>query len=194
VGARILWISALIFGLYLVIGNGILRTRILRDGLSRQPEARLVDYETAYSIIPGRVHLEGLSLSDLLRRRFHATSVRASGVSLRARLRIDPADSSPEVLAALPPIPGFVDPPAADIGPERLPLTDAEYDLWSVDLEDVSVDHVREVWVHTLRGQGDSHVHGRWLFQPQRWLEMGPTLALCTHSRGPAALYARSRP
>ena len=196
VGARILWISALIFGLYLVIGNGILRTRILRDILSGQPEARLVDYQTAYSIIPGRVHLEGLrirgrersvewllaidradvqiSLFDLLRRRFHATSIRASGVSFRARLRIDPADSSAEVLAALPPIPGFADPPTADLGPERLPLTDAEYDRWSIDLEDVSVDHVREVWVHTLRGQGDSHVHGRWLFRPERWLEMGP--------------------
>ena len=196
VGTRILWISALTLGLYLAIGNGILRTRILRDVLSGQPETRLVDYQTAYSIIPGRVHVEGLrirgrehtvewlvtidradvqiSLFDLLRRRFHATSVRASGVSFRARLRIDPAGSTPEVLAALPPIPGFPDPPTADLGPERLPLTDAEYDRWSVDLEDVSVDHVREVWVHTLRGQGDSHVHGRWLFRPQRWLEMGP--------------------
>ncbi len=74
----------------------------------------------------------------------------------------------------MPPISGFPDPPTADIGPEALPLTDAEYDLWSVDLEDIHVDHVREVWVQTLRGQGDSHVDGRWLFRPQRWLEVGP--------------------
>ena len=196
VGTRILSIGVLSFVAYLLIANGILRTRILRDGLSNDPEARLVDYDTAYSIVPGRVHVEGLtirarersvewlvtldradahiSLFDLLRRRFHVTRLRASGVSFRARLRIDPRDTRPEVLAALPPIPGFADPPAVDVGPEAPPLSDAEYKLWSIELEDVQIEHVREVWVHTLRGQGESRVHARWFFRPERWLDMGP--------------------
>ncbi len=196
VGARILSIGVLTFVAYLLIANGILRARILRDGLSKDPEARLVDYQAAYSIIPGRVHVEGLTirerersvewvvtldradvhiaLFDLLRRSFHVTSLRASGVSFRARLRVDPRDTRPEVLAALPPIPGFADSPEVDVGPEAPPVSDADYKLWSIDLEDVQIEHVREVWVHTLRGQGESRVHARWFFRPQRWLDMGP--------------------
>jgi hypothetical protein len=196
VGTRILSIGVLLFVAYLLVANGFLRTRILRDGLSKDPEVMLVDYDTAYSIVPGRLHVEELtiraressvewivrldradvhlSLFDLLRRRFHATSIRADGLSFRARLRIDPAHTSPAVLAALPPIPGFADPPAVDVGPEAPPLSDAEYKLWSIDLEDVQIERVREVWVHTLRGQGESRVRARWFFRPQRWLDMGP--------------------
>ena len=192
--------------LYLIIANVLLRTRLLRNLISDSPtdfailgsssELRL-DYASAYSILPGRVHLEGLtirgrertvewfltldhadvriSLLDLLRRRFHATRLRSSGFTIRARMRLDrTAAAKPDVVAALPPIEGFADPPLLDEGPEPPPLTDASYNLWTIDLEDVDVEHVREVWIHTLRSEGDSHVHGRWLFRPQRWLDVGP--------------------
>ena len=61
-----------------------------------------------------------------------------------------------------------------DEEPEPPPLTDATYNLWMVDLEDVDVEHVREVWIHTVRSEGDTHVRGRWVFHPQRWLDVGP--------------------
>ena len=154
------------------------------------------DYASAYSYFPGQAHVEGLtirgrdrsvewrltldhvdvkiSLLNLLHHEFHATRVRASGLSLRARLRLHRRDVTPAVMAALPPIAGFADPPLLGTGPEPPPLTDANYNLWMVDLENVDVDHVREVWIQTVRSEGDSRIRGRWLFRPLRWLDVGP--------------------
>jgi hypothetical protein len=84
------------------------------------------------------------------------------------------ADLTPDVVAALPPIPGFEDVPFAPPGPEPPPLTDANYNLWSVELDDVITEHVRQVWIHTVRADGDMLVRGRWVFRPTRWLEVGP--------------------
>ncbi len=190
---------------YLVIANLLLQTRLLRNivsgssatpGVAGSSTELYLEYQRAYSILPGRVHVQGLtmrgrqrtvewfftldradvtiSLVDLLRRSFHATSVRSSGLAFRARLRLDRADATPEVVAALPPIAGFADPPLLDDEPPSAPLTDEGYDLWSVNLEDVDVQHVREVWIHAVRSAGDTRVRGRWLFRPQRWLEVGP--------------------
>ncbi len=202
---RLLGSLAILALLYLVLANVVLRTRLLRDAVSGpslnfailgDSTALRLDYKSAYSIIPGRAHVEGLtirgrerdvewlvtldradvvvSLVDLLRRRFHATRLRSSGFSIRARLRLDPVDATPGVVAALPPIAGFADPPLTDVGPAPPALTDSSYALWMVDLEDVDVEHVREIWIHTVRSEGDTRVRGRWVFRPQRWLDVGP--------------------
>jgi hypothetical protein len=208
---RALWLFAVALDVvailtvsYLVSANVLLRTRLLRDAISgssdfsvRGSSADLrLDYGSAYSILPGRIHVEDLtirgrertvewrlsldhtdvavSLADLLRHRFHVTRLRASGFTIRARLRLHHADAAPEVLAALPPIAGFADPPVLDEGPEPPPPTDAHYKLWALELEDVYVEHVREVWIHTWRSVGDTTVRGRWLFRPLRWLDVGP--------------------
>jgi len=196
---------AILIASYLAVANVLLRTSLLRNAISgsslnfaisgNSTELKL-DYESAYSILPGRVHLKGLtirgrertvewlltldradaaiSLVDLLHREFHAKSLRASGLTMRARIRLDRVAATPEVTAALPPIAGFADPPLLDEGPTPPPLTDGRYNLWMVDLEDVDVNHVREVWIHTVRSEGDTRVRGRWLFRPQRWLDVGP--------------------
>ncbi|HEY8041129.1 MAG TPA: hypothetical protein VIF15_15085 [Polyangiaceae bacterium] len=181
---------------YLVTANVLLRTHLLRDAISSSPESLLLDYDSAYTLIPGRVHVDRLtirgadrhvqwlltleqadariSLLDLLRRRFHATRVVGSGFTMWTRLRVDPVHDNPDVLAALPAIPGFMEPPALDFGPDPPPLTDAAYDLWSIQLDDVRVDRVRELWIHQIRGRGDMSVRGRWFFRPTRWLDVGP--------------------
>ena len=202
---RVALAVALAWVTYLVVANVLLRTRLLRNAISGSAVSFAIganasdlnlDYASAYSVIPGHVHLEGLTirgreqtvewflsldhadveldLFDLLHRELHATRLRSSGFAIRARMRLDPMHVTPEVVAALPPIEGFADPPLLDVGPEAPPLTDATYKLWTIDLEDVDVEHVREVWIHTLRSEGDTHVHGRWLFRPQRWLDVGP--------------------
>ncbi|HLK35980.1 MAG TPA: hypothetical protein VKU41_04455, partial [Polyangiaceae bacterium] len=192
---------------YLVVANVLLRTRLLRDAIGGSSlnfafsgsfsEVRL-EYKSAYSILPGRVHVEGLtirgrdravewflsvdrtdvaiSLVDLLHRTLRATRVRSSGLAIRARLRLSRENATPIVVAALPSIPGFADPPFLDDGPAPPPRTDTTYNLWSVDLEDVDVEHVREVWIHVGRSEGESRVRGRWLFRPQRWLDVGPAM------------------
>ncbi len=179
---------------YWVGMNAFLRTRWFRDAINFSPEQFRVEYAGAYSVLPGDVHVEGLSIRgsdgavqwilkldrcdfhvhflDLLHRRFHAGRVRGSGLSMRLRLRQQ--EFTPDVLADLPPVPGFPDPPYFEIGPPTAPLTDAEYKLWSVQLDDVDAQHVREIWIQTLRYAGDVRVRGRWLFRPVRWLDVGP--------------------
>jgi hypothetical protein len=180
---------------YLVGMNVFLRTRLFRDAITSSSGSLLVDYRSAYSLWPGRIHVEGLvirgrdsavewillldrcdfrvSLPSLARKRFHASHVNGDGLSLRVRLRRD-GPVTPEEARALPPVPGFLDPPLADVGPPPPPLTDANYNLWSVDLEDVDANHVRELWIDTMRYSGDLEVRGRWLFRPLRWLDVGP--------------------
>ncbi|HEY8089805.1 MAG TPA: hypothetical protein VIF09_18220, partial [Polyangiaceae bacterium] len=149
-------------------------------------------YASAYSVVPGRIHVSGLrirgrdsnvewvltlercdfrvSFRDLLRHRFHADHVRGDGLTMRIRQR-EPSFTADEA-AALPPVPGFADPPLS--GPKPPPLSDADYNLWSIWLEDVVADHVREIWVDTIRYSGDLQIRGRWFFRPVRWLDIGP--------------------
>jgi len=194
--------------LYLVAGNILLRTRLLRDAISGSKlgfafsgsaTTLQLNYESAYTLTPGRVHVHGLSirgreralewfvsldhadvdisLTALLYRVFRATRVQASGLVVRARLRLTHDEATPGVVATLPSIPGLADPPLLDdSGPGPPPLTDAAYNLWSVNLEKVDVEHVREVWIQSGRSEGDTRVRGRWLFRPQRWLDVGPAV------------------
>jgi hypothetical protein len=193
------WIGRAIAGLvtiYLVGINVLVRTHILRSALSADEEAMLVDYASAYSWIPGRVHVEGLKIRgsdsniqwilgidrcdfnfsplELLHRRFHASHVRAEGLTFRVRLRVDTA--TPEHLAALPPVPGFADFPHRKPGVPPPPPTDAEYRLWSIQLDDVDAGDVSEIWTDTIRYDGKLRVRGRWLFRPMRWLDIGPAV------------------
>jgi hypothetical protein len=180
--------------LYLIGMNVFLSTRLFRDLIGANPESLRVEYDRAYSLWPGRIHAEGLSirgrdshvewilklascdfhvhLVDLARMKFHVQWVQGDELSLRVRLRADAV--SPETMAALPPIPGFLDPPLADVGPPPATLTDATYHLWSVELDDVLARHVREIWVDTVRYSGDLEVRGRWSFRPLRQLDVGP--------------------
>jgi hypothetical protein len=183
--------------LYLVGMNAFLGTHAFRDLISSDPDSLLVEYDRAYSLWPGRIHVEGLSIrgrdgnvewilrlercdfrvafTDLARKKFHAHHVRGDGLRMRARQRVDAV--TPATMAALPPVPGFLDPPLADIGPPTAPLTDANYHLWSVELDDVVASHVHEIWIDTQRYSGDLEVRGRWVFRPMRRLDIGPATA-----------------
>src|SRR5688572_347994 len=57
----VLLLSAAFAVIYLVAANVILRTRLLRDLISEGPDVEL-DYESAYSVWPGRVNVRGLEL------------------------------------------------------------------------------------------------------------------------------------
>ncbi len=183
-----------LLALYAVAMNVFLGTRLFRHLISYDPGSLLVDYDKAYSLWPGRIHVEGLVIrgrdhnvewtlvldrcdfgehfADLLHRQFHAGPVTCDGLNLRLRRR--KAAWTAAEIAATPPVPGFSDPALPEPGPVPPPLTDANYKLWSIRLDDVEARHVREIWVDTFRSAGDSEVLGRWLFRPQRWLEVGP--------------------
>src|SRR5580692_9682426 len=188
-GARA-FVGAMVF--YLALTNAFLMTGLFRRAINFDTDHLRFEYVQAYSIVPGWIHVEGgvirgrdgsvewiLTLDrcdfvfhpfGLVLRKFHASHVRGHGVTMRARLRVDAA--SPAHFAALPPIPGFDYPPFKDPGPEQAPATDAEYSEWGVQLDDVVADPVPELWIDTIRFSGDLNVHGRWLFRPDRWLDI----------------------
>ncbi len=194
--AALAWVGSGLVGvtlLYLVGMNVFVRTHIFRDAIGFDPGSFRVEYASAYSLLPGRIHVEGLTIRgrdssvewilrldrcdfrvsfvDLLHRRFHASHVRGSGLSFRGRTRLDEVTPS---AVALPPVPGFRDPPLTDVGPPEPPLTDENYRLWGAQLDDVVAEHVREIWVNEARYTGDLTIRGRWVFKPLRWLEVGP--------------------
>jgi len=105
----------------------------LRRWVNSDPEELLLDYEAGSSWVPGIIRLRGLtmrgsdenvqwwfrmeevrisvSLLDLLRKRFHATSVTARGLVFRLREKEERRELSAAHLARVPKIPGFSDPP-----------------------------------------------------------------------------------
>jgi hypothetical protein len=183
-----------LLALYYVAMNVFVGTRMFRAAVSYDPNALLVDYDRAYSPLPGIVHVDGLrirgrdshvewllaldhcdfrvSFTDLLRRRFHASQVEGDGLALRVRRRLDSVTTV--AMAATPTIPGFLDPPVSDVGPPPAPLTDENYSLWSVYLDGARARHVREIWIDTVRYSGDVLIAGSWFFRPMRWLTVEP--------------------
>jgi hypothetical protein len=197
-----------LWGLYLLAMNVFIRTRLFRKVIGSEPASLLVDYASAYSFVPGRIvvrdlHIRGrdshvewilvidrcefqVSFGDMLHRRFRADDVHGDGLSLRIRLR-QPAFTA-EHMSALPPVPGFSDPPYSGVKPP--PLSDADYNLWTISLEGVVAEHVREIWIDTTRLSGDFDVRGRWYFKPVRWLDIGPATIDALRRRGVRRRYA----
>jgi hypothetical protein len=186
---------------WLVVGNGVLVSHAVPRLLRWAQNSIDMDYRRAWSFFPGdlnvrdywirgrtdqafqfrfdaeRVHAQ-VSLLALCRRTFKATHVRASGLRVAFRKLIDnterPADG--EQLSLLPPIEGYDPVPAKILGPgEPIELALATHGFWHLDLEDVRVEHVRELWMQQLHWQGDGEVDGRVLMHPRTHLEYGPS-------------------
>ncbi len=164
---------------YLVAGNLLVATPLLERLLDRRPEKRQVDWDGAWTVVPGRIHLRGfrlrvqsrpaqwlltldratatVDLPALARRRFHLTSVEADGLSFRLRRRIDTRPAAEASREAAPPIPGLQNPP------ERPP--EALYGRrrgpgWRIDLDRVAIGGVREIWIDEHRLTGDGRLTG----------------------------------
>jgi hypothetical protein len=181
--------------LFLVAMNVFLKTRLFRNLVSFDPEALVIDYDSASSFFPGRVHGKNVSIrgkdhqvewkltleevdftfapTELFHRRFHATRVRGSGVVFRARQRIAPGEATPEYLSALPAIDGLEAVPLKE-PTEKPPPTDAEYHLWSAQLDDVVAEGLHELWIDQVRYTGDARVVGGFELRPIRWVRVGP--------------------
>lgn len=189
----VLFLAAGFAVLYLVAANLVLRTRLLRDLVSRGEDVEL-DYASAYSVWPGLVHVRGLALEvqdfhnqlsvaadsgvvkvclhDLLLRRFHATDVALSGLDFRFRQKVEPRDGMRPHVAAFPPIPGFPDPPVLS-GAEPPPVPDAEYQLWQIAIDEVDAE-LRELWILEYRYLGPGTLHGGFRLLPGRHFAVYP--------------------
>jgi hypothetical protein len=174
----------------------IVSTRILRDWVNTAPEELLLDYESGSSWVPGIIRLRGLtlrgsdqnvqwwfrmeeanisvSLVDLLRKRFHATSVRARGLVFRLREKVEKAELSPPHMARVPKIPGFADPPLKISTEQPPPAPVAGKRYWTVFVEDLAADPAQEIWIELYRFSGHAQVTGSFSIRPHVEARVGP--------------------
>ncbi len=179
---------------YLVYLIGVNAT-LLRRHFDIQEQVH-VTYTSCWSWFPGKLRAHGVrivgtdshvewqldvervsldvSLVALFHRRFRASDIHGSGLSMKMRRKLAPTEATPAVVASLPPIAGHPDPPIKPPVPSP-PIPDAEYDLWSVQLEDADADPVREVWIDAYHFTGDARARGSFVLRPVRMASVGPS-------------------
>ena len=172
----------------------ILRRGLLLRWVNGQPESLSLAYASASAPWPGKVIVTGLefrgsdanvqwwfrmeraevrySVLDLLAKRFHATSVEASGLRFRLRQRLSPRHASAAARAPLPPIPGFGEVPVKG-GPPFFPPPDDPSRYWQVQIGDLDAP-AREIWIDQYRYTGDARVGGSFFLWPRKKSIVGP--------------------
>jgi hypothetical protein len=199
---RLLAVVAGLELLYLVVANTILWTPLLKK-FAAQGDTMSVDYSSAYSVLPGRIAVRDLhlrlhdhnieflvqiergkldvSLHELLRKRFHALRVDGERVTYRMRHKLSKVGKEARRVAAYPPIPGFPDPPLFR-GPPSPPIPDDQYNLWDVNIENVTAQ-VKEIWILEYRYRGPGLARGSFHVKPARNYEVSPTTLDLTGGR-----------
>lgn len=184
---------------YVVGINLFLSTPLFHAVMKGAEEDVIIRYERGWSILPGRIHAKQLSiraqdsnvqwilriddadfdvsLFNLARRRFLVSRVHGKGVSFRVSQKLERPPTSPAEVAHLPPIEGFpawaLRPPDAGKSPDR--WSDEDYHLWTVGLENVTAEDVREIWIDRARFEGHADIQGRFYLKPLRQVNVGPT-------------------
>lgn len=200
---RVKWTGLIVLGataglwlFYAVAANLFIGTGLLERLVSGEGEQVLLRYDSAWSWLPGRVRVKGLSLRvqdsniqfqlgiesatlrvhllPLARRTFSASDISADGVTFHFRPKFVPSQVNQRRAAAYPPIAGFADPPLKALQ-EEPPLSDADYNLWTVELQDVKAS-ARDLWFMEWRYLGPSSVSGSFRLKPLRELHIAPTV------------------
>lgn len=183
--------------LYLVAINVFLSTSLFEKVVDGDPSTIDVHFARAWSLLPGSIHAERLSIRGrdshvewilrldrvdfrvsflgFVRKQFHVRSARGSGIAFRLRQRVESPRATPEYVAKLPPIAGL---PTLAFAPDEPPgkdvWSDADYRLWTVDLEDLVAASVREIWIDTARFEGLARIAGGFYLKPIRTVAVGP--------------------
>lgn len=187
-----------LFALYVAVANIVLSTALFDRFVNGDPETLLVRYERGWTILPGRIHARNLSIrsSDsnvdfvlrldrvefdvsflqiALHKKFSISRARGSGISFRARQKIEAPAATPAYNAFLPSIEGKgtlpIRPPGPP-GPER--WSDEAWRLWTIDLRDTVAEDVREIWIDHARFTGTSRIEGGFFLKPIREARIGP--------------------
>ncbi|HEX2879758.1 MAG TPA: hypothetical protein VHO25_09475, partial [Polyangiaceae bacterium] len=152
-------------------------------------------FERAWTIWPGHVQVRNLrivfqdvnlqwsldlakvsvvlDLSELVSRTFHASSVQGEGTVFRFRHRVDPWSVNEPSVQVLPKIVEFPGIAVFEATVPPAPITDAEYNLWTVHLEQVDVG-VSEIWMQQFRYVGAGRARGAFRLKAARSLWVGP--------------------
>ena len=172
----------------------VLRSRWLLNQVDADPDSLLVTFTSPRSsLLPGRLRFATLTirsrdsnaewearledvtvrvaLADLLRRRFHASSVRAGSLVFRLRERLTKAQATPARAARFPRIEGYADPPLLE--PATGPVSRG--DPWRVVVDDLRVALVREIWIDSWRWAGEGRLAGGFFLRPGYRAEVFPS-------------------
>ena len=190
---------ACVWGVYVVAINVFLSTPLFEKVIDREPETVDIHFERGWSLWPSRIHARKLSirgrdsnvewilkldrvsfevsLLQLAKQRFTVAMADGSGISFRARRRLEAPPTSPRDYADLPPIDGLE---AYAVRPEKTQRdidevwNDKAYKLWTVHLENVHARDVREVWIDGGHFEGSADITGRFYLKPVRSVNVGP--------------------
>jgi hypothetical protein len=176
---------------YLALANALLGSSLLQRCVASADGIQL-EYGAAFSIVPGKVHARRVrlrfedynvqfqldvgnavfevSLHELVFRRFHVLSMRAHAVRFRMRHKVSEVGLNAVRLRSYPPIEGFSEPPIYR-GTPSMPISDEDYRLWQVQLDQVIAD-VEELWVLEYRFEGRAVASGSFLLKPARWVDV----------------------
>ncbi|MFI5298277.1 MAG: hypothetical protein ACHREM_09285 [Polyangiales bacterium] len=182
--------------LYVVAVNLFLSTSLFVRIVDYEPQTVDIHYERAWSWFPGRIHATGVSIRSrdshldfilkvervdfdisflsLARKRFDLSNVTGRGISLRVRPRLESPPTSVADYADLPPIEGLGDYAVSSGVESPDKWDDTKWHLWTIDLEKVDAQEVREVWIGPARFEGLVDVVGRFYLKPVRLANVGP--------------------
>ncbi len=175
----------------------ILSRDLLRRWVNTDPEELFLDYDEASLRLPGTIQVRGLtlrgsdptvqwsfriekavvsiSLLDLLHREFHATRVRAEGLTFRLREKKGRTELSSAHEALVPSIPGFSGPPLKTRVVPPPPLSAEEKRLfWTIRIENLVADPAPDIWIEIYRFRGRARVTGGFLLRPHEHAQVGP--------------------
>ena len=191
----LLWIAAAAAALVILYVAGarwLLSGPKLRSWINTDPVSMQIEYDEAVSPWPGRLVLKNLrirasddnvqwiivlehakvdySVLALFRKTFRPVWLRGSGLSFRLRNKLDPKELDPRVIALLPPVPGFSDPPLRTA--PKPPVDPGK--PWSIDVRNIRVEKFDEIWVDAYRYRGNARLDGRFFLRPGLLARVGP--------------------
>ncbi|MCH2110280.1 MAG: hypothetical protein MK135_13210 [Polyangiaceae bacterium] len=152
-----------------------------------------IDYDFAWTLVPGRVHVAGYTMSvddravqmqidaaegvvdfDLLafsRKEVHITRARGRGYHYRMRFVLSEEEAKAPWVELVPPIKNIPFPPLWR-HPERVKRPIDK--LWTVKVEDLDLE-LEELWVGPGRLDGQIHLQGGFELHPRQSLTLQPT-------------------
>jgi hypothetical protein len=178
---------------WVVGANLFLRSDFLERLLNRRPEKLLVQWDSASTWFPGRVSVEGfrvrgqsrktqwyvamddarlhVALLELPFKRFHGRWIRAAGVDVRVRTRIQPGIQFEEGVGLDPEIPGLSNPPVP--APEDLyPPRKKPRGPWTVHVGGVKVNGGIRLALNRATLEGDGLASGALVYRLRRSVEI----------------------
>lgn len=174
--------------IYVIAANVILQTHLLDKEVTGSTPGLFLKIGSGWTVLPGRVHAKNvelrfedynvqfsialeegvvdIALLQLPAKIFHLTRVRATGVTYLFRHKVKSGEGLERRLALYPKIPGYADPPLF-VGENEPPLSDEEYNLWTIHVEDVDA-RVKELWFLEYRFTGTARARGSFRLVPER--------------------------